>query len=482
MFESVTLPVLAGGLIVAHLAGLLTAISALMSSRTPQGSVAWILSLVFAPWISVPIYWLFGRSRFAGSVSARRGEDSRLMERLAPAIVAIEKHRVELPQSRGGVTASERLARLPTLGGNRVEPLRDGWATFQSIFAGLGRARSTVLVQFYILRDDRLGRELKERLVACARRGIRIHLLIDKVGSLALPESYLQALREEGIEARRFWSSQGRATRFQVNFRNHRKIVVVDGREGWLGGLNVGDEYVGRDEELGRWRDTHVRIEGPAALALQLSFVEDWFWATGDVPELPWDPEPPRGLAEGEGEPVLIVPTGPADRDETASLLMQHAIHAARERVWISSPYFVPDSAVQSALKLAALRGADVRILVPKRGDVRLLDLAGIAFLEGLLAAGVRIFRYRDGILHQKTVVVDDAAAAIGTVNLDNRSLRLNFEITALFFGEASIREVARHFELDFGASEELSVEDVTGLPLRVRVLSRIVYLFAPIL
>jgi cardiolipin synthase A/B len=482
MFDSVTLPVLAGGLIIAHLVGLLTAVSALMSSRTPQGSVAWILSLVFVPWIAVPIYWLFGRSRFGGSVSARRGQDSRLRERLGGAVDAIEACRVDLPETRGGVTASERLARLPTLRGNRVEPLHDGPATFESLFAGLDRARSVVLVQFYILRDDRLGRDFRDRLVACARRGVRVCLLVDKVGSHGLPEAYLEALREEGVEAHRFWSSRGRVTRFQVNFRNHRKIVVVDGREGWLGGLNVGDEYVGRDEEIGRWRDTHVRIEGPAALALQLSFVEDWFWATGEVPELSWEPAMPCGPEADAGEAVLIVPTGPADQEETASLLVQHSIHSARDRVWISSPYFVPDSAVQSALKLAALRGVDVRILVPKRGDSRILDLAGIAFLEGLLRAGIRIFRFRDGILHQKTSVVDDVAASIGTVNLDNRSLRLNFEITALLFGEESIREVAGHFEEDFEASDELSVEQVTGFPLHIRVLSRVVYLFAPIL
>jgi cardiolipin synthase A/B len=482
MLEAPSLPILLGALVAAHLAGLVTAGWALMTTRTPQGSVAWLLSLLFAPWIAVPAYWVFGRSRFEGYVSARRGRDARIRRQIGPHMARIVEARTRLPDERGGIVAAERLAELPILGGNRVEPLLDGEATFRSLFEGLDRARDTVVVQFYILRDDRLGMEFQERLLACARRGVRVYLLVDRVGSYGLPDAYLETLRKGGVEAQVFLSSRGFLTRFQVNFRNHRKVMVVDGREGWLGGLNVGVEYLGEDPDIGHWRDTHLRIEGPAALALQLTFVEDWFWVTEDVPELPWSPERPEGLSEEEGEPVLVVPTGPADREETASLLMQHAIHSATRRIWISSPYFVPDSAVMAALKLAALRGVDVRVLIPKHGDAWIMDLAGFAFYLGLLDAGVRIFRFRHGFLHCKTFLVDDVAAAVGTANLDNRSLRLNFELTALLFGPDGIGGVEAHFDSDFEVSEELTPGMVENLPLHRRILSRVVYLFAPIL
>ncbi len=478
MLESPSLVAIGLALGVAHVAGLLTAAAALMSTRTPQGSVAWILSLLFAPWVAVPIYWLFGRSRFDGYVAARKGEDQALRRELEGKATGVAPFHVPLEDARGGIAAMEYLARLPVLSGNTFELLEDGDATFQSVFEGLEGAREYVLVQFYIVRDDALGRVLHRRLLECAARGVRVHFLADRIGSHRLPDSYMGSLREAGVEARFFTSSRGRAYRFQVNFRNHRKVTVVDGAVGWVGGLNVGDEYLGKDPSLGRWRDAHLRLAGPAVLGLQLTFLEDWYWVTGEIPEVRWSPDP----AESPGHAVLVVPSGPADPVETAGLLFQHAIHSATHRIWISSPYFVPDQGVMSALKLAAFRGVDVRILIPKRGDARLVDLAGFAFYADLIRAGVRIFRYREGFLHHKMLVLDDELAAVGTANLDNRSFRLNFEITAVLLGPEANQTVEAAFEDDFRHSEPLSLVDVIDRPLGERVLSRLVYLFAPIL
>jgi cardiolipin synthase len=211
-----------------------------------------------------------------------------------------------------------------------------------------------------------------------------------------------------------------------------------------------------------------------------MTFLKDWFWATRRPLELEWTPA--SALPEGSREPVLVIPSGPSDPVETASLFVQHAINSATRRVWIASPYFVPDPGVQEALKLAVFRGVDVRILVPKRGDSTIIDLAGFAFYEDLLRTGVRIFRFREGFLHCKTMVVDDGAAAVGTVNLDNRSLRLNFEITALLFGADSVVELARQFEGDLAVSVELAVADVTNRSFPARLASQVVYLFAPVL
>jgi cardiolipin synthase A/B len=499
-----------------HILGAANAVAALLTARTAQGTLAWVVALVAFPWLAIPAYWLFGSPRFEGYVSARRGGDSRLREAMAPAIGAIEPFRASVPEERGGITALERLARLPILRGNRTTLLLDGEATFASLFEGIEAAQRCIVVQFYTIRDDRIGGELARRLMARAREGISIRLLYDRIGSVSLPGSWIRELEESGVVVHGFRSTRlGKLGRLQINFRNHRKIVVVDGRVAWVGGLNVGDEYLGRDPRYGPWRDTHLRVEGPAALALQLAFMEDWHWASGKVPELPWEPVPAgRGglVASGAGgaagtdvtvsfttgdaarpvtdsavgpaadEPVLILPSGPADAVSTAGLLVQLAIQTAVDRLWITSPYFVPDEAVLEGLKLASFRGVDVRILLPERSDSRLVDLAAYPPLEALLRAGVRMYRYQGGFLHAKTVVVDELAAGVGTVNIDNRSFRLNFEITAILFDRGAIAAVAEAFEADLEVSRELSAEEVRDRPFLARLASRVAYLMAPVL
>ena len=311
-----------------------------------------------------PAYWVLGRSRFHGYVTARRGsleETAGLKDEAVRAAMAFRPAEAISPAGR----AAERLAELPYLRGNSVELLVDGDATFESILDGISAASDYVLFQFFIVHDDEIGRAVKERLIERARAGVRVAFLYDEVGSHDLPRSYKNELREAGVEVYDFHTRKGPRNQFQLNFRNHRKIVVVDGRVAWIGGHNVGDEYLGRDPKFGHWRDTHVRIEGPAALGAQLSFAEDWYWATGRTLDLNWNP-----VASDTGDiPVLIIPTGPADELETASLMFTHAINSARKRIWIASPYFVPDHSVLVALQLAGLRGVDVRILIPDRPD-----------------------------------------------------------------------------------------------------------------
>jgi len=253
----------------------------------------------------------------------------------------------------------------------------------------------------------------------------------------------------------------------------------VDGAEGWVGGLNVGEEYLGRDPDIGAWRDTHLHVVGPAALGLQLAFVEDWHWATAEVPALDWTPSEAPG---GRDVAAVMVASGPADPVETASLLIQHVIHAAERRLWMATPYLVPDEGVAAALVLARLRGLDVRVLIPTRPDSLLVHLAAFSYFEPLLKAGVRIFRYTAGFMHSKTFLMDDAVVGVGTLNLDNRSLRLNFEITAVLVDEAAATRMAEIFEADFARSTELTTDDMERLPLSTRLGSRAARLLAPVL
>ena len=306
----------------------------------------------------------------------------------------------------------------------------DGNATFDSIITGIERAEDHVLIQFYIVRDDGLGKRLKDAMIAAARRGVRVYFLFDEIGSIGLPEQYLADLREAGVEASKFNTTQGRRNRFQLNFRNHRKTVVVDGLETWVGGHNVGDEYLGLDPEIGPWRDTHVHIVGPSALQAQADFVVDWNWATDNLLELSWTPQP----AADADVMAMVLPLSPTDRVEKAQLFFVHALNLARERIWIATPYFVPDPAITTALRLAALSGVDVRVIVPEKSDNPVVDLATLWHIERLDRVGIKFYRYNEGFMHQKVFLIDDAVATVGSTNFDNRSFRLQFEVNALIY------------------------------------------------
>jgi len=465
--------------IIFEILGVLTAIHAVMSVRTPQGSIAWGVSLVTIPFVAVPAYWVFGRNKFSGYVLARENELESLSNTIREANSNLAIAAVEDQQKRGAVRAGEILARTPITDGNHVELLIDGDATFESIFAGIDVAEHYVLVQFYIVRDDDLGRRLQDHLIAAAERGVKVLFLYDEIGSIGLSSDYGRRFSDAGVDFRPFHSRKGLGNRFQLNFRNHRKTVVVDGKVAWIGGHNVGDEYVGMDLKIGYWRDTHVRIEGPSVIAAQLAFVEDWRWASDSMPTtLNWHPV----SSQNSDMLVLIVPTGPADRMETSSLFFTAAINAARERIWIASPYFVPDDAVVQALQLAGLRGVDVRILIPEKADSTLVTLAAYSFFDQIKEAGVRFYRYDAGFLHQKVTLVDDSFATVGTANFDNRSFRLNFEITAAVADPEFATSVEAMLDKDFENARLMQRHEYDEKPLWFKFAVRTARLAAPIL
>ncbi len=464
-------------LIIAHILGIFSSFHALMSTRTSQGSIAWIVSLLTFPLITVPAYWVLGRNKFKGYVALRRQEAVKFSTEVETIRKNVSPYVQDFSNSHGGAMVATRMAQLPYFNGNDVQLLIDGEATFDSIIAGIGKAEKYILIQFYIVRDDGLGRRLKDSLVAKAGQGVKVWFLYDEIGTRGI-DSYLQELSNAGVEVSAFHTTRGGGNRFQLNFRNHRKIVVVDGKAGWVGGNNVGDEYLGHDKKLPNWRDTHMKIVGPSALQLQLSFIEDWNWATDEeLLSLNWDPVP----ADEGNATVLVLPTGPADRLETCSLMFQQAIHSARERIWIASPYFIPDESVIDALHLAAMRGVDIRVIIPHVSDKKLVFYSAYAFVGELLESGIKIYRYEPGFLHEKVFLVDDRVAGVGTANFDNRSFRLNFEVTALVVEDDFIVEVEQMFKDDFGKSHTMTLQQVNDKPWWFKLLSRAAYLTAPI-
>jgi cardiolipin synthase len=288
----------------------------------------------------------------------------------------------------------------------------------------------------------------------------------------------LTELRNAGVEVRSFDTTQGRANRWQLNFRNHRKIVVVDGQTGWVGGLNVGDEYVGRDPTIGNWRDTHLKLTGPVVQGVQLAFMEDWHWASQELLKLDWDPHP---AASGARRVALALPTGPADELETCTLFFLNAINTATNRLWLASPYFVPDEQFISALQLAALRGVDVRVLLPDKIDSKLVQLSGWSYLDELEKVGIKVYRYQKGLMHQKVMLIDDLYCTIGTANFDNRSFRLNFEITIAFADTEFAAKVHQMLEHDFADSKPVKAQELKDRGFWFRFTVRCARLMAPV-
>jgi cardiolipin synthase len=463
--------------IICHILGAVSSVHAIMRTRTEQGAIAWAVSLITFPYLAVPAYWVLGNSRFHGYTSARRGKLLEIAGITGDAVDLTREYRMPLDQMSPAGHAAEQLAGLPYLRGNAVDLLVDGEATFSSILLGMAEAREYILFQTYIFHDDDIGREVKAHLIARARDGLRVHVLYDEIGSHDLPRAYLDDLREGGVEAVNFHTQKGPRNRFQLNFRNHRKVMVADGKVTWIGGLNVGDEYLGRNPDIGNWRDTHVRIEGPAALGAQIAFAEDWYWATGRRLDLNWFPVPSRA-----GDmPVLLVPSGPADPLETANLMFVHAINQATERIWIASPYFVPDRPVITALQLAGLRAVDVRILIPDQPDHLGVYLASFSYLDEAGSTGVSFYRYQDGFLHEKAMLIDRSTATVGTANFDNRSFRLNFEITAIIVDPTFASKVEEMFENDFGKSRRMEPGEADRKPWWFRFAVRLARLTAPI-
>ncbi len=461
-----------------HLLGIFSAYKAMMETRTSQGAIAWVIFLLTFPYVAVPLYWIFGRSRFVGYYKVKETVDRQVKGRLERLLESLHPYRRFQGNEDHAAMVAEKLADLPFTVGNRVELLINGEATFASILEGIDAAKEYILFQFYIVHDDEIGNRMADRLIAATQRGVKVWFLYDEIGSLDLSERYLKRLQEAGIHTSAFNTRHGWRNKFQVNFRNHRKVVVVDGKRCWVGGHNVGDEYLGKDPKMGFWRDTHVAIEGPAVMGAQISFAEDWYWAKSEkLDALRWDPVVSSGEAAAQ-----VIPTGPADWMDTAELMYLHAIDQAKERLWIASPYFVPDDAVVYALQLAGLRGVDVRILIPEKSDSLPVWLAAFSYLADAGKTGVRFFRYQKGFLHEKVMLIDDQLATVGTANFDNRSFRLNFEITAIVEDRKFAAEVEQMFLDDFTVSREIDSKILEQKPWWFRVGVRLARLSAPVL
>ncbi len=460
-----------------YIGGLVAVIHVIMNGRTAQGTVAWVIVLLELPYIALPLYLVFGGHRFWGYIKARRSGDTEL-HHIVEGFLDYSGGKnltCDAPIPFKDIVSS--LTKLPVTRGNRAQLLIDGKKTFQAIFESIDAAKDYILVQFFIIRNDYLGQKLKEKLIRKAQLGTQVYLLYDEIGCFNLPNRYLRELEHAGVEVSGFKTARGWAHPLRINFRNHRKIVIVDGKIAYAGGLNVGDEYLGHSSHFGHWRDTHLKLEGPSVHILQLTFCEDWYWATHRVLTLDWQPD----KLTYSDQRILPIPSGPADKMETCTLFFVQAINSARTRLWIVSPYFVPDEQVMTALQLAALRGVDVRILLPDKPDHLLVYLSSWSYYEQAEYAGVKIYRYQKGFLHQKVMLIDNDYATVGTANFDNRSFRINFEITVMVLDKNFCQQVEEMLNDDFSHSVLVKADEYTNKPFWYRLAVRCARLLSPL-
>jgi len=450
-----------------------------LGNRASAGaSIAWILFHLTAPYVAVPIYYLLGDSRIRGYVRRHRAGHQKVDATGISPLLEPEPRADDLaPVLQSNYRAFQQIfcqfgsAFAPQTGD--VALLVDGHATFAAIFAAISSAKHYIIVQYYIVRSDRMGLELKRLLSERAKAGITVLMLYDDMGSFWLSGKYIRDLRRAGVKAERFLPIAGFKRVFQMNFRNHRKLVVVDGLVAFTGGLNIGEEYAGKRSKALRqryWRDTHVQLSGGLIAQFEDVFLEDWYFSTKDLIDLTLlrsatgktcrtltassqTPHPPKSP---ERKVLQLIPTGPTDPTVISLLFVMQMINAAKVRLWIATPYLVPDSALIHALELAALRGVDVRLMIPRKSDSLLMQWVSISYAKDMKSRGIKILLYVKGFMHQKVILVDHTLAAIGTMNMDNRAMFLNFEMMVLVHDEAFNHQVATMLLEDFSTCRTL--------------------------
>jgi cardiolipin synthase len=459
----------------------------LMRRHEAATAVAWIFTVTFIPFVGPLVYLIVG-IRPVGRARRRKWMANEQIRRFLQDYQR-RWSASSLHQDYGGIHANQqavmqlitRLGLFPTTRGNRITYHVDPQETYQLMEEAIQHAEHHVNLDYYIFRPDSVGRRFADILAAKAAHGVEINLLYDTLGSWSLhhDKQFRRRLTDNGVRVHPFLVPKLVLRPWYLNLRNHRKILVVDGRVGFAGGLNIGEAFVAAPRKFGIWRDAHLRIEGPAVLELQWVFAEDWYFATGDELIRPeYFPEP-----EARGDNVVqVLPSGPEEELEPVHMAFFTAMTSAAEEIFLCTPYFIPDSAILRALQSAALRGVDVRLLVPRRSDHMIVTLAGRSYYDDLLACGVKIYEFLPGVEHSKVVVVDGRLSIVGSANMDIRSFSYNFEISAQVYGEEFARRVRSIFLEELEQSEAVDPEKFNQRNLAVRFAENSCRVLSPML
>ncbi|MBI9013640.1 MAG: cardiolipin synthase [Clostridiales bacterium] len=454
----------------------------LIEKRNPQRMISWLLILVLFPGFGLIAYLMFGRSFrkkyrvknkkmevYPKWLEDRKRRDEKWLNTLEYEVDDISRSLIKLLQNNSD---------SKVLLNNKVKVMADGAITFAVMLEELKRATTVINFQFFIVKEDDLGARFKNVLISKAKQGIEVNFLYDAVGSWKLSSAYLDELRDAGVHVKAFLPVLTPFLSRNFNYRNHRKIVTIDGVVGFVGGLNIGDEYVGKKEYFGYWRDTHLMLKGESVYALNNIFLDDWTFSGGIINDLK-SHYPKHKIVDK----VLmqIVSCGP---DSDKHIIMQgyfKMIALAKRSICITSPYLVPEDSLLVAMKTAALSGVEVRIIIPDIADHFMVYWANQSYIQDLLESNVRIFAYKGGFIHSKSLLVDESCASVGTANLDIRSMELNFEVNAFIYDKSVVRELKNDFYEDLRRSEEIHLDEFKKRKLYRKVLEAFGRLVSPL-
>ncbi|NCB69607.1 MAG: cardiolipin synthase [Bacteroidia bacterium] len=465
--------------IVLYVYTLTTTISVLLlENRNPVKSLSWVLVLLFLPGLGLFLYLIFGQnfrkrktiSKKSLRFATNRPHVSFDIDRLNSNLM--DNNQVNL--IRLLYTNSDAKA-YPD---NKIDILSDGKTTFDAMFNAIQNAKSHIHIEFFIFGNDKISNQLRELLIEKASSGVRVRMIYDYWGSFFLSRWYLQTLREAGVYLRPFLPLRLRFGRSKINYRNHRKILIVDGEVGFTGGLNVADRYI-FGNALGMWRDTFVRFEGSVVHGLQQLFLMDWYFVER---KLITDPKYYPIPKKFDSNLAQIVISGPDTQWESIMQGIASAIMSATRYVYIHTPYFIPNDVVENCIQMSAMSGVDVRIMIPARSDSRLSDACTFSYMGRLLEAGVKVYRYTEGFLHSKAIVIDDFISIVGSANLDERSFNQNFEANAFIYEEKTANRLKELFFRDMQNCEELTIEAWTNRRRRQKLKESFARLFSPLM
>ena len=470
-----------------HVVNLLTmAFMIFKEKRSTNSIIAWILILYLAPYVGFIVFILIGRKMNNANMFGFKNAELNTFKSYVNKNEEKNKYNKEslYEKNKDMILALEAMDYSPYRNDNNVSMYSDGKLFFNELLESLKKAKKSINIEFYIFKNDDIGTKILNVLEEKAKEGVEVRLLYDSVGSRLLNRNVLNKLINEGGKVGEFFPSWLKFININMNFRNHRKIVVIDNNVGFVGGFNVGAEYLGKDSKFGYWRDTHIKFTGSAVNDLNLRFLADWRYATKEEVSLEEIFEANEENSNSNNVGMQIVSSGPnlSDKYEIKMAYLK-MIQKAKKYLYIQSPYLIIDNSISDSLKLAAASGVDVKIMIPGKGDHPFVYWANLVYAGDLIKEGIRVFHYdKNAFLHAKTVVIDDEVCSIGTANMDTRSFELNFEVSSFIYSEKIAKEQKYEFENDMKMCEELTLEKYQNRSRIVKIKESLSRLFSDVL